>query len=167
MIRRWTLNKAIIFLVDAIVVFVGLAFFVPTAYQHYLRDIFNSLAFGGALWIALTWRRETVEAIKDEAGGGVWQLMLGITCGWTVVAVQRLYSMAFNWLGRPESWIDSPISMFWPYAYMICAYLFLAAPGISSTKEVLRYKTYKYLIGAALVGAFLSGIVLGASIATD
>lgn len=164
MIRRWTANKAIVFVVSAFVLYWILVLFIPV---RHLRDVFNALAFGGALMITVTWSKSTLKSIKEEAGDGTWQLLVAITLGWFIVVMQRLYSMIFNWYGQPESWLNSPLSGFWPYSYMVCAFLFLAAPGISSTQVVLRQQTLKYLTFAAIIGSFVAGMVLGASIATE
>lgn len=164
MLRFLTPNRAIVNIINALVVFWVAVLFVPA---HYLRDVFNSLAFGASVIIVLTWGPSALQAVRGGVKTGEWQLILGIFLGWFVLMSQRLFSILFNYMGQPKSWLDGPFPAFWPYAYMICGFLFLLAPGLASDHLPVRRRTWAYLLTAVGIGAFVAGILLGASISTE
>jgi len=163
-LRKLTVNKAIVYAVDAFIIYWILALFIPA---FILRDVFNSISFGCAVIITITWLPAAFQAVKNEAKSGEWQLILGITVLWFTVMVQRLYAIAYNYMGQPESWLHSPITGFWPYCYMACGLLFLMAPGFVAGEVISRRRTLNYIIGALVIGAFLSGVLLGTSISSN
>ena len=156
-----TPNRAVVFAVAAFVVYWIAALFVP---PFILRDVFNALAFGAAIMIALTWAPSAYRAVKENMDSGEWQLILAIFLLWFVVLLQRSYAILYNWYDRPESWQNSAIVGFWPYSYAIAGLLFLAAPGVKNDR--IEGKTIWTIIGAVGLGSLVAGIVIGASIST-
>jgi hypothetical protein len=154
-------NRAVVFAVLAPIAYAILAMFVPGIV---LRDVFNSLAFGAAVIIVLTWAPSAYKAVRDGADTGEWQLILAIFVVWFVTMCQRIYVIAFNWAGRPESWVDSPVSGFWPYSYMFAGLLFLAAPGARS--KGIRPQALWAIIAAVALGSFVAGALFWASVST-
>lgn len=161
MIRRITPNSAVVFAVVAFVAYWIMSLMVPPLL---LRDIFNSLAFGTAIIITITWAPAAVRAIKENADSGEWQLILAIFLVWFVVLIQRIYVIAFNWHGRPEAWAVSPVAGFWPYSYMIAGLLFLSAPGVKDDR--IEKRAIWAMLSAVGVGCLIAGILIGASIST-
>ncbi|WP_018900440.1 hypothetical protein [Rhizobium sp. 2MFCol3.1] len=161
MIRSLTPNRAVVFAVGAFLAYWIASMFVPPLV---LRDIFNSLAFGTAVIITITWGPAAFRAVKNGADSGEWLLVLAIFLIWLVVLCQRLYVIAFNWLGRPESWALSPVSGFWPYSYTVAGMLFLSAPGFRDGD--LSTRNIWAIILAVAIGSLLAGVMIGASIST-
>ena len=156
MIKRITPNKAVVFAVSAFVAYWLVAMFVP---GPVLREVFNSLSFGAAIIISITWFSAARRAMREGADTGEWQLVLAIFLLFFVLAISRLYAILFNYMDRPDSWAHSPISGFWSYSYLICALLFLSAPG--KTKEGLRSSTIWSLLAAFSIGSLIAGIMIG------
>lgn len=157
-----TPNRAAIFAVLALVFYGIVAAFLPPLI---LREVFNSLAWGGALIITITWLPAAWKAVRENADSGEWQLILAIFIVWAVVTMQRTYVIAFNWMGRPDGWANSAVAGFWPYSYMIAAMLFLSAPGVKGGK--LESRSIWSMIIAVGIGCLLAGFLLGASISTS
>lgn len=156
-----TPNRAILFAVGAFILYWIASIFVPAIV---LRDVFNSLAFGTAVIITITWMPSAIKAVRENAGSGEWQLILAIFIVWFVVMCQRVYVILFNWHGRPQEWADSAISGFWPYSYLIAGLLFLSAPGVHS--EGIKARAVWAIVAAVAIGSLLAGILIGASIST-
>ena len=154
-------NRAVVIAVLAPLAYWLASFVVPA---HLLRDIFNSLAFGTAIIITLTWAPSALRALRENADTGEWQLILAISVLWFVVMCQRSYVIAFNWMGRPDSWSDSALAGFWPYSYALAGLLFLSAPGVEG--DGLRSRALWAMIAAVAIGSLLAGILIGASIST-
>ena len=161
MLQVATPNRAIMFAVGAFVAYWIAAMFVP---PMVLRDIFNSLAFGTAIIITITWMPSALRAVRENIDTGEWQLIMAIFLVWFIVMCQRVYIIVFNWFGRPESWSDSPISGFWPYSFMIAGLLFLSAPGVEGS--ALRSQAIWSMVAAVAVGSMIAGILIGTSIST-
>lgn len=161
MIRAISPNRAVAFAVAAVVLYCVLALFVP---PMALRDVFNSLAFGTAVVIVLTWLPSALKAMREGVDSAEWQLIVAIFLLWLIVAVQRIYAMAFNWAGRPDSWADSAITGFFPYSYMFAGLLFLSAPGI--VEERLGHRAIWAIIAAVAIGSFTAGALFMASISS-
>lgn len=157
-----TPNRALVFAVGGFTLYWVLALLIDAIV---LRDVFNSLAFAVGLLIVITWAKAAFRAVKYGATRGEWQLILSIFLTWLVATVVRLYSMAFNGFGRPESWVLSPIAGFWPYSFMMAGLLVLAAPGV--TPEGLKPQTMWTMLGAVGLGGLIAGILIGASISTS
>lgn len=162
MIQSVTPNRAIVFAVGGLVLYGILAMFVPPLI---LRDVFNSLAFGTAVVITLTWFPSAVKAVREGAASGEWMLISAIFLMWLVAMVQRLYAILFNYYGRPDAWAESAISGFFPYSYMICGLLFLSAPGVRTGG--LKRSAMWALVAAFSIGSLLAGILIGASISSS
>lgn len=131
-----------------------------------IRDIANAFTLSIAFIIVATWATSTIRAIREGASNGAWQLIMGITLVWFVILAQRLYAIAFNWFGRPMSWLDSPITGFWPYSFFIAGILFLSAPGLQVDGKLKRRAIASMLIAVGL-GCFIAGTLFGASISSD
>lgn len=161
MIRSVTPNRAVVFAVFAFLAYWIATMFVPPLV---LRDVFNSLAFGAALIITLTWWKSAYQAVRENADSGEWQLILGIFFMWFVALSQRVYIIVFNWYGRPDDWANSAIAGFWPYSYMVAGLLFLSAPGLQGGK--FESRALWMIVAAVGVGSLIAGILIGASIST-
>jgi len=161
MIRSLTPNRAVVFAVAAFLAYWIASMFVPPLV---LRDIFNSLAFGTAVIITITWGPSAYRAVKQNADSGEWQLILAIFLVWFVVLCQRIYVILFNWAGRPEEWAVSSVSGFWPYSYMIAGLLFLSAPGVKG--DSFESRALWAIIAAVGIGGLVAGMLIGASIST-
>lgn len=159
MISTITPNRVVVFAVGAFVAYWVAALFVPA---DVLRDFFNSLAFGTAVIITLTWLRPALKAVSEGADSGEWQLIIAIFLLWFVVVLQRGYVITYNLAGRPDAWSDSAISGFWPYSYMISGLLFLSAPGVQNDKMTKR--SIWSIEAAVGIGCLLAGILIGKSI---
>lgn len=162
MIRTLSPNKAVVFAVLGLTVYWIAAIIVPPSV---LRDVFNSLAFGTAIIITITWFPSAARAMKEGADSGEWQLILAIFIVWCVVLAQRVYVIAFNWAGRPDAWADSAISGFWPYSYMISGLLFLSAPGVTDDK--IGGRAIWSIVFAVAIGSLIAGILIGTSISAS
>jgi hypothetical protein len=161
MIRNISPNRAVVFAVGAFVLYWITAMFVPPLV---LRDVFNSLAFGTAIVITVTWLPSALKAVKENADSGEWQLILAIFIVWFVVMCQRVYVILFNWYDRPDAWAMSAIAGFWPYSYMIAGLLFLSAPGVQG--DGIKGRALGAMIAAVALGSLIAGILIGASIST-
>lgn len=161
MVTMFTPNRAVLFAVGAFVAYWILAIFIPTPI---LRDVFNALAWGAALMITITWGSAAFKAVRENADTGEWQLILGVFLVWFVVFCNLIYVAAYNWHGQPDAWRTSPISGFWPYSYMIAAFLFLAAPGVKS--DGMAKRSLWPIVGAVFIGGLAAGIMIGTSIST-
>ena len=161
MIRSLTPNRAIVFAVVAFLAYWIASMFVPALV---LRDVFNSLAFGTAIIITITWAPSAFRAVKEGADSGEWQLILAIFIVWFVVLCQRTYVIVFNAYDRPEAWTTSAISGFWPYSYMIAGLLFLSAPGVNGDR--IETRAIWAIVAAVAIGSLIAGILIGASIST-
>jgi hypothetical protein len=161
MVKNLTPNRAVVFAVLSFVAYWIAAMFVPAVM---LRDIFNALAFGAAVIIAITWASSAYRAVRENADSGEWLLILAIFIVWFVVLCQRSYVIAFNWSGRPEVWSASAISGFWPYSYTLAGILFLAAPGVKG--DGIEGRAIWAIIAAVAIGCLVAGILIGASIST-
>lgn len=162
MVNLITPNRAVAFAVG------GLAFYVVLAITFspiVLRDVFNSLSFAVGLLIVITWFKAAWHAVREGADSGEWQLILAIFIVWSVATMARMYSIVFNWMGRPEAWAQSALSGFWPYAFMMAGLLFLAAPGV--TQDGLRPQAVWTMVLAVGLGGLIAGILIGASISTS
>jgi hypothetical protein len=161
MIKNVSPNRAILFAVGAFVAYWLAALFVPPLV---LRDVFNSLAFGTAIVITVTWMPSAMKAVKENADTGEWQLILAIFVVWFVVLCQRVYTILFNWYDRPDAWANSAVAGFWPYSYMIAGLLFLSAPGVQG--DGIKNRSIWAMITAVALGSLIAGILIGASIST-
>jgi len=161
MIRSLTPNRAVVFAVGAFLAYWIASMIVPALL---LRDIFNSLAFGTAIIITITWGPSAYRAVKENADTGEWQLILAIFIVWFVVLCQRVYVISFNWAGRPDSWALSPAAGFWPYSYMIAGMLFLSAPGVKG--DTIQSRAIWAIVAAVGIGCMVAGILIGLSIST-
>jgi len=156
-----TPNRAVVFAVLSFVMYWIASIFID---QIILRDVFNSLAFGAAIIITMTWGPSALRALRDDADNGEWQLILAVFLIWFVVLAQRIYIIAFNWSDRPDEWANSAISGFWPYSFTVAGMLFIAAPGIRSNGIEIR--AIWSIVAAVAIGSLIAGILIGASIST-
>jgi len=156
-----TPNRAVVFAVLSFVMYWIASIFIDPII---LRDVFNSLAFGAAIIITMTWGPSALRAIRDDADNGEWQLILAVFLIWFVVLAQRIYIIAFNWSDRPDEWSNSAVSGFWPYSFTVAGMLFIAAPGIRSNGIEIR--AIWSIVAAVAIGSLIAGILIGASIST-
>ncbi|MER8555921.1 hypothetical protein [Mesorhizobium sp. M0220] len=91
-------------------------------------------------------------------------LILGTFLIWSVVLIQRIYVILYNWAGQPESWQTSAVPGFWPHCYALAGLLFIAAPGVRS--EGIRKKTVWALVAAVATASLVAGFVIGASVSS-
>lgn len=163
MVKLFTPNKAIAFIIFSPVVYWVLAVLFE---GPLLRDIFNSLAFGVASMIVVTWMSAAYKAVRENVDAGEWQLILAIFLLWLVVCVQRVYSALYNYVDKPsqEFLSQSAIPGFFPYSFMISGALFLIAPEVRS--EALNIKAFWALLTGVGIGALIAGILIGYSIST-
>lgn len=159
MLQTISPNRAVLVAVGAFVLYWIMAMFVPALI---LRDVFNSLAFGAAFMIVLTWFPGAAKALQGEGSTGERQLVLAIFLVWLVVLLQRIYVITFNWMGRPEAWAESALAGFFPYSYVIGGLLFLSAPGVHGGG--LERRAFWSIVAAVGVGSLMAGILIGASI---
>lgn len=129
-----------------------------------LRDVFNSLAFGTAIIIIITWLPAAIRAMRESAETGEWQLVLAIFLVWLVVACQRVYVIVFNSYGRPQEWAESAISGFWPYSFLCAGLLFLSAPGVDGDR--FKSNALWAIVAAVGIGCLTAGILIGSAIPT-
>jgi len=156
-----TPNRAVVFAVLSFVMYWIASIFID---PMILRDVFNSLAFGAAIIITMTWGPSALRALRDDADNGEWQLILAVFLIWFVVLCQRVYVIAFNWNDRPELWSNSAISGFWPYSFTLAGMLFIAAPGVRSNG--IEVRAIWSIVAAVAIGSLIAGILIGASIST-
>lgn len=161
MIRSLTPNRAVVFAVVAFMMYWIASIFIPPLI---LRDVFNSLAFGTAIIITITWAPSAIRAVKENADSGEWQLILAIFIVWAVVLCQRIYIILFNAYGRPDAWATSALAGFWPYSYMIAGLLFLSAPGVRGDR--IESRAIWAIVAAVAMGSLIAGILIGAAIPT-
>jgi hypothetical protein len=162
MLRALTPNRAVVFVVCGFIAFWIAALFVPTPL---LRDVFNSIGFGVALIVTITWGSAAWRAVREGANSGAWQLILSLYLGWMTVLMQRVYAIVFNWEGRPVEWLDWPISGFWPYSYAVAGLLLLSAPGVKA--DGMRSTALWSMIAAVAIGSLVAGILIGVNISTS
>lgn len=152
MISVMSPNRVIVFGIAAFVAYWLAALFIP---QQTLLNIINPLSFGAAAGIVVTWLPAAIRAIKEESRGGEWLLILAIFFTWLVVAMQRIYAIAFNWYESPQSWVDGPMPAFFSYSYLIAGLAFLTAPEVNS--EGMRARGFWTLLIAVAIGGFVAG----------
>lgn len=152
-------NRVVVFSVVAFILYWILALFTPSVV---LRDVFNSLAFGAQVIVVLTWGPAAWKAVKENAETGEWLLILAIFYICFVAMCQRLYTILFNFIGRPESWSDSAVTGFWPYSYMIAGLLFLMSPEVKPSG--IRIQAWWSVFAAVGIGGLLAGVIIGSSL---
>ena len=162
MVAPVTPNRALVLSAAAFVAYWIAAVVVPGAV---LREMFNALAFGTAVVITITWFSAAARAMRLNAPTGDWLLVLGVFLMWLTVLMQRVYVIAFNWSGRPESWTDSALPGFFPYSFALAGMLFIAAPGVHSDR--LGSRTIWAIIAAVALGSALVGFLFGLSISSS
>jgi hypothetical protein len=130
-----------------------------------VRDITNSFRFGVAFVICFTWFRAAVRAVRENVDRGELQLIFAVFLTWATVLAQGCYSIAFNFYGRPESWLESPWSALFSYLFTIAGVFFIAAPEARGDHFTVRGTWF--LFGSIFIGGTLAGALLTLQIATD
>lgn len=161
MLQALTPNRAVVFIVCGFLFYWLVALFAPPLL---LREIFNSLSFGVALIIAITWGPPAWRAVWGDIRGGEWTIILAIFFTWFTVLLSRSYAIAFNWAGRPEEWAHSSLAGFFPYSYLMAGMLLLSAPGV--TTDGFRRTAIWAMMAAVAIGSLLAGILIGVNIST-
>lgn len=156
-----TPNRVVVLGVTAVVAYWTTALFLP---GYLLRDIFNSLAFGAAMVITLTWMSAAARAVRHGGERGEWRLILGIFLLWSIVALQRSYAIVYNLYDRPESWADSAVTGFWPFMYAISGWLFLSSP--SPHEGGMGPRAFWSIVLSVGAGSLVAGILIGQSISS-
>jgi hypothetical protein len=157
--REMKSHTAFIFAAGAFFFYWILALFVPVGL---LREIFNSLSFGVAVMVTMTWAPAAWYSLWYGERAGEWQLIIAIFLAFFVLAFQRLYVMAATILGRPEWLVESPVSGFVPYSITVVGILFLVAPGVYRGAPRGRY--WWYIIAGVSMGSLLAGILIGRTV---
>lgn len=149
-------NAAVWFALVGFVTYWVLAAFVP---GPVLKDIFDSLALGVAVTIAITWQGAAWRAFKEGATEGEWQLVIAVFLLWVVLIMQRIYSIWFTFMGRPDWITQSPIPGFMAYSIMLAGILFLTSAGLVDEERPRRYLWH--IVFAIGLGCLVAGVVIG------
>lgn len=155
MIRRiFTPYRAIVFTILAPLLYWVI---VPFLDPQTIRNIMNPIAAALALVISITWLPSVLHSVRYQRPG--WTLILGTFVIWTIVWVNRIYVVIFNYMGQPESWNDAAISGFWPYSYIAAGLLFLVAASDDEEAVSWHSSTMIYIGIAIVVAATLYGFI--------
>ena len=119
-----------------------------------LQIVFNSLVFGVATMILVTWGPAAYYALRGRARAEN-QNIIAVYTVWSVVWLQRLYSITFVTLDRPDWLLNSALPAFMAYLFGMSGILFLAAPA--SIQHAPR-SYYWRLAAATVFGALFGGV---------
>lgn len=114
-----------------------------------LQTAFNSIVFGIATAILITWGPPALFALRRNATGENQNIIAVFTL-WLVVWLQRLYSIAFVSLDRPWWLLNSALPAFMAYLFGVVGVLFLTAPAYV---EDTPRSYYWQLAAASVLGA--------------
>lgn len=154
-----TKNVAALFTIVAFVAFWIVAIFVPA---DVLREIFNSLSFGMAVMVCITWAPAAYHSFRSGGTEGKWQLVIAVFLCFSIVTFQRLYVILLEYLGRPPWLLRSHIAAFVPYTITVAGALFLIAPSVHQGRPGNDY--WLHLVIGVGIGSLLAGILLGRSL---
>lgn len=160
MIRAFSTNKILLFIIFAPISYFIAAIFIPGTI---LRDVFNSLSFGTAVMIWFTWLYAFIEAVRSEGKAGKWRLILGLCLTMQTVMISRVYSGLFNWYDRPESWALGPFPGFLSFSYFLGGALILSAA--TEADETPLTNLLPLLIGVG-IGGIVAGVIIGMGLST-
>lgn len=160
MIKAVTPNKILALIIFAPIFYYLLTFFVS---GKDLRDVFNSLSFGTALTIWVTWLWAFIEAVRHGGREGKWRLILGLCLTMQTVMVSRAYSALFNYYGRPESWSEGPFPGFMSFSYFLAGVLILSATAEEKDTPFISY--LPLLVGVG-IGGIAAGVMIGMGISS-
>lgn len=149
-------RSAAIFAVGGLFSYFVLAVFIEPLL---LRDIFNNMALGVAIMVALTWAPAAFRAFREGADEGKWQLVVAVFLTFCVIIFQRTYAIAVIWFNRPPWLVESAIAGFIPYSITLVGMLFLSAPGIAEGAPKGRY--WIHIMFAVAIGSLIAGIMIG------
>lgn len=114
-----------------------------------LQIAFNSLVFGVATSILITWGPATYIALRRRAWGENQSIVATFTV-WSVVWLQRVYSIVFVTMDRPQWLMNSALPAFMAYLFGVAGVMFLIAPAATKDAPVSYYWR---LAAAGIVGA--------------
>lgn len=117
-----------------------------------LQIVFNSLVFGIATTILVTWGPATYYALRGRAWGEN-QNIVAVFVVWLVVWLQRLYSIIFVSLDRPWWLMNSALPAFMAYMFGMAGVLFLVAPASIKHADTEQKAYYWRLAIAGIFGA--------------
>lgn len=154
--RKTITSAATWIIVLANVLFYLLTLAVPAPI---LIEAFNGLLLGAAVAIVISWTPAALGAIRDGAGDGGQQLNLAIWATWTAIMVQRLWAIAYRWVGAPSWMMSSYMNAFVIYTVLVAGILYLTAAGTADGRVPIRNWTTVLVSVAA--GALVAGVMIG------
>lgn len=119
--------------------------------------IVDSLVLGVAAGMSWTWTRAARRALVKSEPDGSDKIVLTIWLAWTVLLVQRVYTLSVNALDRPD-WLTASLA-----PQLIATAIFLAGYyGLTAQSEQARDLPRRQYI-TVMSGWFVAGIVTGAA----
>lgn len=119
-----------------------------------LQVLFNSAVFGVATSILITWGPAAIYALRRGVTGENQSIVATFTL-WSVVWLQRVYSITFVVLDRPWWLTNSAFPAFLAYLIGVTGILFLVAPiAVDDAKDRYRWRLVAALsLGFAFAAA--------------
>lgn len=120
-----------------------------------LQIFFNSIVFGIATALLLTWGSAFWYAMHGDATAENQQIVATVTM-WLIVWLQRLYSIIFVTFGQPHWLQNSFFPAFLAYMFGVTGMFLLVAPMFVNTQG--NRSTYWLVWTSLAVGAMFAGV---------
>lgn len=138
-----------------LVFYAGIGFWLlPVIFTGFqLQELFNSLVFGIATVILVTWGASAVYSLKGGATAEHQQIISTVAV-WFIVWVQRLYAIIFVALDRPTWLMISALPAFLTYMFGVMGILVIMAPAFMEEVNLKDY--YINLAVGVVFGSILA-----------
>lgn len=160
MMRRFTKNVSAWITIGTILSFF-LMYSVTTHDQAV--EIANGLVLGVGVAIMLTWFLPAMESMRTNRGTGAGLLSMAIFGVGVALTVHRIWAYTLRWLDRPEWLLNSIFAPGAAWILGVAGVMILLAPGTQEGEIPLR--NYVWFVFAGVIGALVSGISIGFSLA--
>ena len=136
------------------VFYAGAAFwFLPIIFTGLqLQELFNSLVFGIATVILITWGSAAYYAFRGRMDPENQQIISTVAV-WFIVWIQRLYAIIYVALDRPGWLMISAFPAFLSYMFGVMGVLVVIAPMFMKNVDLKNY--YVHLMLGTFIGVIL------------
>lgn len=149
-------NSAFLFLS---MIFIGFWPLFYTFGPDAMMELTSSLVLGVSVAVMLTWLPTAVRCLRTGLREGESLFSVGTFFFATAIAVQRLWSTAYRWDGRPDWMLNSPFSSLAWWMVFCAGTMVLLAPGTSA--GAVPQRNWVYVACAASFGSLIAGITIG------
>jgi hypothetical protein len=145
-----------------LVMYAGVLFWVLPAFftGDTLQEFFNSIVFGIASAVLVTWGASAYYALRGNITG-VHQHIVATVAIWLIVWLQRLYSIVFLTMDRPYWMQISSFPAFITYMFGIMGVFVVVAPAFVDEETDQRDYVLQAAIGTGIgmVAAVVSYVI--------